>query len=121
MKMKRKRGRPHKVDFNQAELTQRFCDVQRCLSFLYDLKNTKYENSFNKEHKDYSDAHYNIKRKYARLDLMAKRGVFTEEEKTDLCAELVDMANYSIMCIMKFGPEKFKTFDGFLDWLKERI
>jgi len=86
---------------SQEELNLMFVDVSEALMRLYSFKNQKYGNSFNKEHKTYAEAHYNIKRKYARLLVMAREKKLNPKE---LLPELIDMAIYSIMCIMKFRP-----------------
>jgi hypothetical protein len=105
------------IDVNQHELNAMFKGITFGLRHLYNMKNLKYSNSFNREHKTFKDAFYNIKRKYARLETMSKKRKLSPEE---LSVELVDMAVYSIMCLMKFMPDEIRSQDDFLQFIEMR-
>jgi hypothetical protein len=114
-----------KASFNQSALTGAFADIQYLQLFLYNVKNVKYEDSFNRNTKKFGDAMFNLTRKYDRLKYFEKRfkkGLKPKEmEKLlkDVWLELIDLSNYSIMSMMKFRPKQFKTIGGFLDFLKD--
>jgi hypothetical protein len=104
-----------KKGFDQLERYHQFLDVTSALVTLYNAKNTKYGDSFYRTNKNFRECFFSsLKRKYDRLDVMASsfnhsKTNPSERANLEAISELADLANYSIMTIMKLMPTVFKS------------
>lgn len=107
-------------DKTQKERDAEFKKICKVLGNFYSRKNTKYGDSFYRAHKTYKEAHYNLKRKFDRLQHFVSKNRSSAYQDVEIMEELVDMAIYSIMCLMKFRPKAFKNPEVLWDYLKTR-